>query len=159
LLVNGVPRCRAGHRFRRAFTLVEVVIGMFILGFVVLALYAALGSAFNVAQMSRENLRVTQVLIEKMEIMRLYSWDQITDPGFWPKLFTEHLDPAGVTNGAGGGIEFQGKMWVRPGPNDVEYRDDIKTVTIEVKWQSGGLQRSRQFETYLTKNGLQSYYF
>lgn len=126
----------------------EAVIGMGLCGVVVLAMYGALTSAFNMVRMSQENLRATQVLIEKIEICRLYTWDQVTDPTFFPKSFT-----------AGDNDEFKGKMSIMKGPKNVTYEDDMKTVSIEISWNSGSKKRNREFVTYLTRNGLQSYLY
>jgi hypothetical protein len=126
----------------------ESIIGMGICGVIVLAVYGSLTWAFGMLRMSQENLRVTQVLIEKIEICRLYTWEQISDPSFFPKNFT-----------AGDNGEFKGRMSIRKGPNDVTYQDDMKTVSIEISWKSGHTRRNREFVTYVTRNGLQSYLY
>jgi hypothetical protein len=138
----------------------EVLLGVVLLTSVVMGLYACLTMAIGLAQSSRENLRATQILIEKMEIMRLYSWEQINDKDFWPKKFTEHLDPVGASNGAGGTV-FSGSMSVKDGPGDVQYGDDVRTVTISISWgaKKKNDQLTREFVTYITKDGLQTYYF
>ena len=133
------------------------MVGMAIVGVAIISLYAALTSAFNVARFSREDLRATQILIDKMELMRLYSWEQITDSKFFPKTFTDYFDPVGATNGSGGGTVYKGKMSVKKGPQDVDYEEDVKTVTVELSWQTANISRHREFQTYVTKNGLQSY--
>jgi hypothetical protein len=35
----------------------------------------------------------------------------------------------------------------------------MKTVTISIEWGEGKAKRTVEFVTYITKNGLQSYYF
>src|SRR5512134_642279 len=94
---------RAKNPSRRGFALVEVVTGMMILGVVLVALYAALASAFSTVNLERDNLRATQIMVEKMEFVRQYNWDQIKNPALWPKFFTAYSDPAGVTNATGRG--------------------------------------------------------
>ena len=51
------------------------------------------GSGVEVVQRSREDLRATQVMAELMDTLRLYSWDQMTDPTFTPKHFDVEYDP------------------------------------------------------------------
>jgi prepilin-type N-terminal cleavage/methylation domain-containing protein len=148
---------RANKLARRGFALVEVVTGMMILGVVLVALYAALASAFSTVNMERDNLRATQILVEKMEIVRMYHWEQFKNPTLWPKFFTAYSDPAGVTNATGRGALFSGRITVAPGPTDVLYGDDMRAVTIDITWKTGNMQRSRQFQSYITKNGLQNY--
>lgn len=141
------------------FALVEVLFGMLILGMVVAAVFATLGSAFNTASMSRDNLRATQILMEAAEVVRLHSWDEIQDPQFGPKQFTTYADPSGATNVAGRGTLFLGTIELAPGPSDVAYRDDLRTVTIDLSWKTGRLQRHRRLVTYVTRNGIQNYIY
>jgi prepilin-type N-terminal cleavage/methylation domain-containing protein len=142
------------------FSLVEVVVAIAILGVGIVALYASLLNGFRVAQLSRENLRATQVMVELMDTLRLYSWDQITDPKFTPKHFDVDYDPIGATNGGGGLFTYSCTMNVKKGPKDVEYGDNMKTVTLDIEWQNGSrVKRTRTFVTYVTRNGLQSYIY
>lgn len=151
------------HRTRRttrAFTLVEILVAMAIVAIGIGALYASLLSGFRVVQLSRENLRATQVMVELMDTLRLYSWDQVTDPTFTPKHFDIEYDPVGATNGSGSAFIYKCEMNVKNGPTDVAYKDNMKTVTLEIEWQNGTKKkRKRTFVTYVTRNGLQSYIY
>ena len=60
---------------RSAFTLIEIAITTAILGVVVAGFYAGIGSGFAMVGLSRENMRANQILLEKMETLRLYSWE------------------------------------------------------------------------------------
>src|SRR5262245_23471967 len=73
---------------RRGFTLAEVMVGVGFLGTVLVSLYLSFSSGFQFVQLSRENLRATQVLTEKLETIRLYTWDQVNTPGFIPTNFS-----------------------------------------------------------------------
>ena len=148
-----------GVRRRQAFSLVEIILCVGLVAMSVLALYSVLGQGTSIAKKVREDERATQVMVELMDGIRLYSWDQITDKDFWPKKFTLHYDPVGATNGAGGVFEYKCTMNVKKGPNDVDYEDTLKTVTLEIEWTFGGAKRSREFTTFVGKDGLQSYVF
>lgn len=155
-------RNKLNRRPRRllAFTLVEVLVAMAIAGIGIGALYAALLSGLRVVQLSREDLRATQVMVELMDTLRLYSWDQITDPTFTPKHFDIEYDPVGATNGVGSAFIYKCEMNVKQGPADVAYRDNMKTVTLDIEWRNDTKQkRKRTFVTYVTQNGLQSYIY
>jgi prepilin-type N-terminal cleavage/methylation domain-containing protein len=67
---------------RAAFTLVELVVAMAVIGVVVVSLYGGITSGISSVRMARENLRATQILVEKTEAIRLYRWDQITNSLF-----------------------------------------------------------------------------
>lgn len=142
------------------FSLAEVVVAMAIAAIGIGALYAALLSGFRVVQLSREDLRATQVMVEVMDTLRLYSWDQITDPTFTPKHFQIPFDPVGTTNGQGSPFEFRCTMNVKKGPNAVAYGDNMRTVTLDIEWKNETKRRrDRSFVTYVTRNGLQSYVY
>src|SRR2546428_12992258 len=68
-------------------TLVEVMVSLSVLGFMVVSLYAGISSGFAVLRVARENLRATQILQERMEVLRLIRWDDVA-PGFIPTTFT-----------------------------------------------------------------------
>lgn len=155
-----LPPARLHRRPCSGFSLVEVVVAIAILGVGIVALYSSLLNGFRVAQLSRENLRATQVMVELMDTLRLYSWDQITDPTFTPKHFDVDYDPVGATNGGTGLFTYSCTMNVKKGPKDVEYGDNMKTVTLDIEWQNGSkIKRTRTFVTYVTRNGLQSYIY
>src|SRR2546422_288033 len=63
---------------RGGFTLIETVVGMGVIGVMVVSLYAALTSGVRTVQLAREDQRATQILVESMDQIRLFSWDQIT---------------------------------------------------------------------------------
>ena len=141
-----------------AFSLIEVCMGAGVLGLVALSLFGALGSGFTLVQVDRENLRATQILEEKMEVIRLFNWDQINQPGFIPSRFTEAFYPAAGTNGAGG-IAFTGNVIVTNAPISETYAGDLRMVQVTVTWTSGGLQHTRQMTTFVSQNGLQKYIY
>src|SRR5256885_4625688 len=99
------PPALAGNA---GFSLVEVTVGMAVIGTAVVALFSGFTSGFFTMQMARENLRATQIMLEKTETLRLYSWDQVTTPGFIPLTFTAPYDP-NATNGVAN-IIYSGAM-------------------------------------------------
>lgn len=138
------------------FSLVEVSFGMGVVGTAAVALFSGFTSGFFTMQMARENLRATQVLLEKTETLRLYSWDQINTPGFIPQTFTAVYDP-NATNGQG--IVYTGTMIITNCPVSASYSDEMRMATITLNWQTGSLPRTRSFTTYIARNGLQNYIY
>src|SRR5260370_16488061 len=79
-------RSQGGH------TLVEVMVALSVLGFMVVSLYAGFSSGFAVLRVARENLRATQSLQERMEVLRLIKWATVP-PGLPPMPFTPPSHP------------------------------------------------------------------
>lgn len=138
-----------------AFSLIEVIIGMALIAVVLGALLTSFTTGFFTLHMARENLRATQVMLEKMETIRLYSWSQINQPGFIPNNFTAFYDPQSTNSG----VVYSGTLTWSAVPLAVPYANQMTQLTVRVNWQTGGLQRSRTFSTYIARNGLQSYIF
>lgn len=139
------------------FSLVEVSIGMGVVGTAAMALFSGFTSGFFTMQLARENLRATQVLLEKTETLRLYSWDQINTPGFIPSTFTAFYDPNDTNSNQN--IVYKGTMVITNCPVTTAYSDDMKMAVINITWQTGSLPRSRSFTTYIARNGLQNYIY
>jgi len=121
-----------------------------------ISLYAAIAYGFSAVEVSRENLRATQVILEKMETLRLYSWDQINTPGFVPSTFDAPFNPS--TN-ATGGFLFQGTVIFTNAPLAESYSSDLRLVLVTVNWTSGNVPRSRQMATLVSRYGLQNYIY
>src|SRR5438552_1618267 len=135
-----------------AFTFAEVVIAVGLVAITFVSLYAALSSGFAVVQLSRENLRGTQIIQEKMETIRLYNWDQITTPGFLPTNFVDTFYPG--TQSASG-ITYTGKVTVAPLALSETYSNDLLSVTVNVQWVSAKVLRQRGMTTFVSRYGLQ----
>src|ERR1051325_6941474 len=97
--------------YRSAFTLIEVAMTTAILGVVFAAFYSGIAAGFSLVGLTRENLRANQLLLERMETIRLYSWDQINSNGFIPPTFTAPFYPpvAGQTN-QNSGVTYYGTL-------------------------------------------------
>jgi prepilin-type N-terminal cleavage/methylation domain-containing protein len=139
------------------FSLIEVLMGMFVVGGLIVSLYAATAWGFSVIRIARENLRATQVMAEKMETIRLYNWDQITSNGFIPPAFSVPYYPAGSSNSVG--IIYQGTMVLTNCPLLTSYSNDMRKVIVTINWKSGNLPRTRSMESYVSRYGLQNYIY
>lgn len=81
-----------------AFSTIEVLVTVLVAGIVFVSLYTGVSSGFAFVQLARENLRATQIMEEKMETIRLYTWDQITQTGFIPTNFVQAFYPLNIAN-------------------------------------------------------------
>ena len=146
---------RGQRRASAGFSLVEVTVGMAVVGTSAIALFSGFTSGFFTMQMARENLRATQIMLEKTETLRLYSWDQINTAGFLPTTFNAPYDP----NSTNGGIIYSGRLVITPCGIPTTFSNDMRTITVTLDWTTGSLQRSRTFTTYIARNGLQNYIY
>lgn len=103
--------------------------------------------------MTRDDLRATQILIEKAETLRLYSWQQITT-NYIPATFTNYYDS--VTSQ---GTKFTGTMTLSATPISASYSNDLKQFAIHIEWTTGKVDRSRDLTTYVARNGIQDYIY
>ena len=143
-------------RLQAAFGLTESLIGVAIIGVVFTALYAGMTTGFQAVRSARENLRATQILLEKFESLRLYNWEQITSTNnYIPTTFTNHY----VLNPTTAGTVYTGRVSIDQVPITEVYRDDMRSVTVSVQWKSGNTIRSRTFTSYVAKYGLQHYIY
>lgn len=138
--------------------MIEVLVAVVVLAIVFVSLYSGISAGFAVVQLARENLRATQILQEKMETIRLYTWDQINTPGFIPTNFVEKFYSVG-TNAGNGGIAYTGRVTIANAPITESYSNELKTVNIQVRWVSANVVRTREMQTFVTRNGLQNYIY
>src|SRR5256714_6343436 len=90
-----------------AFSLVEASIGMGVIGTVVGAMLSGITAGTMTMRMTRENLRATQIMLEKVETIRLYNWDQVTT-NYIPNSFTNYYDPQ--SNPGLEGLQYHGTL-------------------------------------------------
>ena len=141
-----------------AFSLTEAAVGMGVVGTTVAALFSGIATGFFTIRMARENLRATQIMLEKVETIRLYSWWQINSNGYIPNVFSVPYDPVTQTNGDG--LVYQGTMTIDPAVGfHSDYTNNMRLVTIRLNWQTGNIPRSREFRSYVSKSGLQDYVY
>lgn len=137
---------------RLAFTLVDVMVAMAILGISLLALFGGFSFGFNVVKNSRENLRATQILQEKMETLRVYTWPQLTNANYIPTNFVVKLH----TNGP---VYYSGTVVITNATLDDNpaYSNTLRQVIVTLNWTNNNLRRTRSTSTFVSKHGLQRY--
>ncbi len=136
------------------------MVGMAIIGTTMGALLSGFASGFFTMRMTRENLRATQIMLEKMETIRLYSWSQVTSNGFIPQTFTAPYDPQALAGQQG--LTYHGRMDITDLPSgtvDPSYASNMKLVVVTLNWTTCSLNRSRQFRSYISRYGLQDYVY
>jgi prepilin-type N-terminal cleavage/methylation domain-containing protein len=152
---NKYRRRAASRRARQSgFTLAEVIVSVAITAMVFISLYTGISTCFSTVQSNRENVRATQILQEKLEVARLYNWNQVTG-GFIPQDFTE----AYSANAGPSGLVYTGKVTLGPAPVTETYGSDLRQIRVELTWTSGKVTHKREMTTFIAKYGLQNYFF
>lgn len=141
---------------RAAFSLSEILVALAIGSVVFVSLYSGLSTGFAIVQLARENLRATQILQEKMETIRLYTWDQISTAGFIP---TNFIDVFYSSTQYSGGLTYTGSVTIAAAPISESYSSDLKMVTVQVTWESANVLRTREMKTFVSRYGLQNYIY
>ncbi len=148
-----------------AFTLVEAMVGMSMVGMTCLALYSGMTFGVHSLQSARETERATQIVAEKLDTIRLYPWDKIVSSGFIPATFTSpfaatdtKLSELGYPTG---GFNYHGTVSIETNISaiDSSYRHITLQVSVGLTWTNGGRARQASMATFVTRNGLYSYVY
>ena len=153
-------------RRHAAFSLPEVVVAAAVLGMLSVSLLATFSTGLSIVRAGRENMRATQILLQKMETLRLFTWSQGTNATIAAPNFTDWYDPTG-TNTQSGGVTYQGFFSNSAAPSSIPaaYRDNMRAATVTLYWTNypsgtnGPVVHSRQFQTYVARYGMQNYVF
>ena len=144
------------------FTLVETLVAILVAAIMLSAHYLAFASGFALMTVTREDLRASQIMIKRMESIRLSGYTQLTDPTKYPATATEYYDEIGKTNGHGG-VAYTVSYSAIPGSATYltglppSYRTNVTEVTVGVSWKSGTAMRSRSMRTYVARYGIEKY--
>ncbi len=161
-----VPNPEKKSTRTHAYTLAEVMVSVFILSVMMISLYAGFYSGFAIVKLSRENLRATQIMVQKLENARIYSWKQITNSAFLKTNFTDYYNPSGTNNNTAG-ANYQGLVSVITPTNvPAAYQDKMRAITVTLYWtnylqspNTNVIVRSRQMQTYYARYGMQDYIY
>jgi len=145
------------------FTMMDALFAMAMAGIMFLALYSGLGFGFKLIKLARENSRATQIMVQQMETIRLYTWTQVTNPGFIP---TGKISiPYYAVNGTNSSLMYTSQLSIADCPVGAtnvgaSYASNMKKVTVRLDWgQLGNTNHTRTMSTYVTRNGLQNYVY
>ena len=160
-------------------TLMETLLAMGIVALMAGTLYSGLVWGMSEVKMAQEDLRATQVMMEKLEVLRAYTWSQLspvadpdeledpTDPFDPEDPHTVEDDPvynvsvpttfsAPVVAGTTNGPLFNGTISFEPAPVSEAYSNSLIMVKVSLSWQSGSHTRSRTMKTFFAQFGMQN---
>ena len=142
-----------------AFTLAEVLVAVLIVSIGVVSLYTGVSSGFALVKLAREDLRATQIMLQRTEAVRLYTWSQITNATYFStNNYAAYYDPAGQTVGSGGMV-YTVKTAISTNTPAANYSPAMRRVTVEVSWLSGNISRRREVSTFVARYGMQNYIY
>jgi type II secretory pathway pseudopilin PulG len=150
---------------QRAWSLAEVMVAVVVIAIVFVSLFAAFGYGFSVIRTTREDLRATQILTQKIEGIRLCTWSQLTTQ--CPSTFRDTYATLGNTNSS---LTYTGSITLSLNTNlpngSYGYRDQVKLVTVTVTWKTPGagahdpaMTHTRSMQTQSAVYGLQNYLY
>src|SRR6267142_926681 len=152
----------------QAFSLIEVMIAACIISIVFAALFAGISTTFSLMDATRENLRATQIMVSRLEGLRLCAWSsgQLFNTNVVPPNFTDSFYPLGLKSSTNNGTVYTGTMSVSTNFTlnpPATYRDKLAKVTIAVAWTTKGATRTnthqRSITTYVAQYGMQNYIY
>ena len=151
-------RIRGCRKPDSGVTLVDVVMSIALLGVMASGVFGSFRYGFFTLQLVRENQRATQILLEKVETLRLYSWDQVNAPNFIPaNLPPEYYDPQAAT-GAQGTV-YNGTVTLANCLLTNSYAANLRQVTVTMNWTTRNIPHTRSITTYIAKDGIQNYVY
>lgn len=146
------------NRRGAAFTMADVAVSVFVLGTIGGGFCLALSSGFLVLQTTREDLRATQILMQKIEAIRLCTWSELTNFSF-----QESYDPLSGGTNQSGAVYF-GSVSIGPAtsiPNTASYAPNMCQATVNLNWtnynHTTAIPHSRSMQTQVARYGLQNY--
>ena len=148
---------RAKRRSQAGLTLVDVILAVGIIAIMSGAMVGSITYGFYVMQMARENQRATQIMLERVEAIRLYNWSQVTDPNFIPSTFTDVYDPQGSSNSQG--AVYSGTLTKASVPFSTSYSSNMRQITLGLTWKTRKITRTRSLTTYIARDGVQNYVY
>jgi Tfp pilus assembly protein PilV len=151
------------------FALVEVLVATIIIGLVFVTVHHAMSYCFTLAQTVQEEERATQLLSEKTDTIRLYTWDQVNSNGFIPATFVAPFMPTySVSNGMvynGNSVVsnaqvYVGRVTITNAPVSSAYTNDMRLMTVQVTWTNTTIgARTRSMSTLISRYGMQQYIY
>ncbi len=120
------------------FSLIEVLIAIFILGIVSITLVSVFMYGFNSVYRTKQVSLATQIAQEEVELVRNLNYDDILLLG---STFT-HDSLSELVNGAGA-------LTIENGSGD-----DIKKLTVSVTWIYRGIDMRKDVVTFVTREGV-----
>jgi len=149
-------------RWREGYTLVEVLCAIIIAAISASVLFVGFDNGFALLRITREDLRATQILMQKTEAFRLYTWQQLTNAQQTTGgIFQEYYFAQGPSTNKG--TLYVGTLKLLDTPTFSSYSSGLHLITITVNWTNlvgkNLVPHSRTVQTLSAQYGMQGYLF
>jgi hypothetical protein len=137
------------------------MVGVGVLAVVLASIFRGMSMSNGLTRIAREDLRATQILVERMEGIRLFNWNQLVySNSLCPRTFTTSYFPIPDSTGSTG-ITYYGTMLITNVIFDPasSYSNQMRAITVTVNWTNSDIPRSRSMTAYQAQYGLQNYIF
>lgn len=132
------------------------MVATLIVGIMFTGLYAGISQGMSVINSARQNLRATQIMADTMEVLRLYTWEQVNSNGFIPSTVYVPFFPDSTNSSS---LRVKADITISDSGFRQPYSNNVKKITVDLSWtNSAGLQK-RSMSTYVARNGLQNYVY
>ncbi len=139
-------------------TLIEIVVGIAIVGIIAISLYMALFNVTKLMANSKQKIGAVALANEQMEIIRNLEYDDIGTQDWIPSgpiLQTEVVTRNNFTYTIDTKIEYLDDDFDGTGSDDL-IETDYKKAQVKISWISGGSQREIVFVSKFVPEGLES---
>lgn len=159
-----------GRKSRRqaGFSLMEIIIALFVMAIIYCALFVGVSTNFRLLQTVREDVRATQIIVSRIERLRLCAWnnDQLFNTTIVPTNFTDYFYPLGLNGSTNTGTRYSGSMSISQSPTitpGATYYTNMALVTVTITWTNGPrnslVAHTRSMSTYVSRFGMQNYVY
>jgi hypothetical protein len=123
-----------------------------------IALFTGLSQGFGLSAAATETLRANQILLERIEGIRLVKWSDLNNTALVPTSFTASFYPL-AGNGEAQGVTYDGAVSITDAGIGTSYNDSMRKLTVTVRWVSGKVTRTETMSTFVSRMGLQNYVY
>ena len=149
------------RRCEAAFSLVELAIGVAILGLVIGGVYSGMVAQYALVRTNTDKLQAEQILVGKLDLIRLYSWNQITNSLLQvtnvAALSNSIASTFVSTSNDGSSNVFSGQVTVSPPDMTETYTSSVVMVTVQLTWTISSGVFSNSASTLVSQYGLHNY--
>lgn len=138
-------------------SLVDVIMSVAVIGIMSTGIVGSLCYGFYTMGMTRENQRATQIILETVETVRLFNWDQVNTPGFIPTTFTGVYDPQAPVGQQG--ITYYGTIQTNTVNVGTTINSNMMLMTVSLAWTNRGIPHHRSLDTMIARDGIQLYVY